>query len=446
MARQTKRETAGTVPIYFRDLMAAKLHHKPLTATQLEWFINEYVARRLPDYQAAALLTAIWFNGLNDQELFALTKAMVASGKTITFHPEYKKPLVDKHSTGGIGDKVTLALAPLLACFELGVAKMSGRGLGFTGGTIDKLEAVGVKPQLTIDKAKQLLAANGLFIISQLPDLVPADQLLYALRDVTNTVDSLPLIAASVIAKKVALQTDYIFLDVKYGAGAFCKTLAIAKKFANMATKLARKFHRQVKCELTPMHQVLGRAVGNAIEVQEAADYLAGRTAADDDFAQLMERFSADILVTTKQYRNKEEAVKAIRGVIKNGAALNKMRTWINSQGGNGDAVVNRTCFAPKYAYAIVAPQAGTVHYPNVVALAELAVDLGAGRRVKDEPLDFQAGIWLNKKETEAVLKNAPVCTLYASEPIRPEWTSCAQNLFVIRPDKKPAQIKLGRQ
>lgn len=416
--------------IYFRDLMEAKKRGKALTRDQIAWFVAEYSSGNLPDYQAAALLAAIWFKGLNENELWHLTAAMVDSGETVSFRSDYGKPLVDKHSTGGIGDKVTLALAPLLACFGLGVAKMSGRGLGFTGGTIDKLESVGVKTGFSVPQAKKLLAENDVFVISQTPELVPADKLLYALRDVTATVDSLPLIAASVVSKKMALATDYVFLDVKYGAGAFCRTKADARRFAALATGLAKRFRRRVKCELTPMQQVLGRAVGNAIEVKEAADYLAGRGEPRGDFARLMEELAADVLTETGKFSDAKAAVAAVRAAIRSGAAIAKMTAWISAQGGNAKAVADGSCFAPAHKLDVLAPASGHVSYPDVVALAELGVDLGAGRRVKTDALDFQAGIWLHAKHGERVAKGAPVLTLSASKPISAELAARAAGLF----------------
>lgn len=402
----------------FTEIIEIKKRRKKLSEKQINFFVNGAVNKTIPEYQTSALLMAIWFNGLSDDELYYFTKAMIASGETIKLKKNYKKVLIDKHSTGGIGDKVTIALAPILACFNLGVGKLSGRGLGFTGGTIDKLEAIGVKTDLSVDAAVKVLKETDMFVISQSPNIVPADKLFYSLRDVTGTVDSLPLIAASILSKKFVVDSDYIFIDIKYGAGAFCQNIATAKKLGNIMTKLAQKFSRNLRFELSDMNKVLGRTIGNAIEVKEAVDYLRNQPNVGQDYKDLMANIICNILVESKTCKTHASAQKQLNQVLSSGAAFERFCQWIKAQGGNLKAIKTNTFFSPKYQHVIKATKSGVVSYPDVVGLAEIAVDLGAGRRVKEDVIDFQAGIYLHAKDNDSVNKDDPVLTLYSNNPI----------------------------
>ncbi|WP_027119403.1 thymidine phosphorylase [[Mycoplasma] testudinis] len=416
----------------FIDLIELKKHKKVLSEKQWQFFVDGVVSQTLPDYQISAFLMAIWFNGMTINELYFLTNAMLHSGKIISFKDVYQKILVDKHSTGGIGDKVTIALAPILACFDLGVAKLSGRGLGFTGGTIDKLEALKIDTNISVEQAKKILVQNDMFVMGQTDFIAPADKFLYALRDVTATTDSLPLIAASILSKKFALETDHVFLDIKYGEGAFCRTKKIAQELGELMLKLAKKFKRKVDYELSDMSHVLGRSIGNAIEFKEAADYLQNKSTVGTDFKTLMERIVVNILVKTKRFKTEQTAKEQLNKVLKSKQAFNQLCKWVACQGGDADKLVKDIYFKPKYKAEIKALQSGIVNYYSPVDLAELGIDLGAGRKVKGQPLDFQAGIYLNVKDNEKVKKNNPVFTLYCSKPISSVLVKKASTMFKI--------------
>lgn len=416
----------------FIDLIELKKLKKSLSEEQINFFIEGIINKTIPDYQISAFLMAVWFNGLNDDELYYLTKAMIASGETINFHSEYSNPLVDKHSTGGIGDKVTVALAPILSCFNLGVAKMSGRGLGFTGGTIDKLESIGIDCEISIPQARKILKLNNMFIISQTKNLVPADKILYSLRDVTCTTDSLPLIAASIISKKLAIDSDYIFIDIKYGAGSFCKTIKIANQLGKMMVKLAKRFNRKIYYDLSDMNHVLGKAIGNAIEVKEAVDYLLDKDGVGSDFKNLMNRLVRKILMVTKISSNVKDANEKLNNVLKSKQAFDHLCTWIANQGGDVISVVNGSFFKPKYFKIIKANQNGNLKYSNPVDLAKVGLELGAGRKEKNDSIDFQAGLYLNAKDNQIVKINEPILTLYSSKPISKDLVNQAKRAIKI--------------
>lgn len=418
--------------INFIDLIELKKLKKSLSESQIIFFIQGIINKTIPDYQISAFLMAVWFNGLTDDELYYLTKAMITSGETIDFHSEYFRPLVDKHSTGGIGDKVTIALAPILSCFNLGVTKISGRGLGFTGGTIDKLESIGVDCEISILQAKKILKLNNMFIMSQTKNLVPADKILYSLRDVTATTDSLPLIAASIISKKLAIDSDYIFIDIKYGSGSFCKTIKIANELGKMMVKLAKRFNRKIYYDLSDMNHVLGRAIGNAIEVREAVDYLLDKDDVGSDFKELMNRLIIKILITTKISSNIKDANQKLNNVLKSKQAFDNLCKWIANQGGDVISVVNGNFFKPKYFKIIKANQNGNLKYSNPVDLAKVSLELGAGRKEKNDLIDFQAGLYLNAKDGQVVKINEPVLTLYSSKPINKDLINQAKKTIKI--------------
>lgn len=399
------------------DIIEKKKTKQILTKEEIGFFIDGCVKKTIPDYQISALLMAIWFNGLNDDELFYLTDFMIKSGKTLNFESDQKK-LIDKHSTGGVGDKVSIALAPILACFDFKVAKMSGRGLAHTGGTIDKLEAIGADCFISLDQAKQILKTNDMFIIAQTNDLVLADKILYALRDVTATTDCLDLIASSIISKKFAINSDYIFIDIKYGLGAFCKTIDEANELKKRMLNLAKKFNRHLKCELNDMNEVLGNSIGNAIEIKEAIAYLKNQLSQNNSFKILMDNLVAEILVETKQFTTKKEALISLDQLLKTTKPFDKFISWIKSQNGNWQEIINDSYFQPKYEYQLKAKKAGKINYSSPVDLAMVSVALGSGRMIKDLPIDFQAGIYLHKKNHDQVSLDEPIMSLYSSKPI----------------------------
>ncbi|WP_027124164.1 thymidine phosphorylase [Mycoplasmoides pirum] len=414
------------------EIIELKKNKKKLSQDQINFCISGLVNKSIPDYQISALLMAIWFNGLDDNELYFLTKAMIDSGKIYKFHPEYKKILIDKHSTGGIGDKVSIALAPILVSFDLGVAKLSGRGLGFTGGTIDKLESINVNTDIDLKNSKKILNIANMFIVGQTNDIVPADKLLYALRDVTGTVDSLPLIAASILSKKFALESDYIFIDIKYGQGAFCHDIETAKKLSNIMKNLAKKFKRKVYFVLSDMNEVLGNTVGNAIEVKEAIDFLKNNSDVGTDFKKLMFDLVTLILLKTKKCKTKKEAKEKINYVLENKIAFNNFCNWIELQNGNIAKIKNDTFFKPKYWTNIAAWKSGKISYKSIIELAEIGVDLGSGRRKKEDKIDFQAGIYLHAKSNEKIKIKDKILTLYSSKPIKQDLIDKAKKIIKI--------------
>ncbi|QZX49022.1 thymidine phosphorylase [Mycoplasma sp. E35C] len=399
------------------EIIEKKKTKQALNQDEIGFFINGCVDKTIPDYQISALLMAIWFNGMNEDELYYLTDFMIKSGKTLSFDTNNKKS-IDKHSTGGVGDKVSIALAPVLTCFDFKISKMSGRGLGHTGGTIDKLESIGVDCFIELDEAKKILDQNDMFIMAQTKDLVVADKILYELRDVTATTDCLELIAASIISKKFAVNSDHIFIDIKYGLGAFCKTIEQANQLKQLMLNLAKRFKRHLVCELNDMNEVLGNSIGNAIEVKEAVAYLKNELDNNNSFKVLMDNLLVEILVETSKFNDKKQAKIAIDDLLKTNKPFEQLVSWIKAQKGDWQAVVNDQYFMPKYKHEIKATQTSKIKYTSPVDLALVSLELGAGRKIKGEAIDFQAGIYLNKKSYDEVKNNELIMTLYSSKPI----------------------------
>jgi pyrimidine-nucleoside phosphorylase len=374
------------------DIINKKRLKQKLTTAEIVFFVNEYTSKKtITDYQAAALLMAIVINGMDEQETYDLTKAMLDSGDIYDFS-KIKGIKIDKHSTGGIGDKVSLILAPICACFGLKVAKMSGRGLGFTGGTIDKLESIKFDFNLKNGEEFKLLNDPGLFIMCQTDRIAPADGIIYALRNSSGTVESIPLIASSVVSKKLALNTDCIFIDVKCGNGAFMKNEQSATALAKCMLNILTKFKKKSVISITTMEQPLGRAIGNGIEVKAAIDFLNGHPEADT-IKELIYRFISEILITTKVEKNQTAAFKAIDEVIKSKQGINKFLAWVKAQKADMKLINSGQYFAPKYTYKIPAKTAGFVSYKSTEELGMVALLLGAGRIKKTDPIDYHAGI-----------------------------------------------------
>jgi pyrimidine-nucleoside phosphorylase len=303
------------------NIIEKKRLSQTLNEAEILFFINEYTKNKtIPDYQAAAFLMACAINGLNSDETFYLTNAMLHSGNMVNLKsvPGIK---IDKHSTGGVGDKVSFILTPICVALGLKVAKLSGKGLGHTGGTIDKLESIGVNCNLRSSQALKLLDKVGAYIMAQTSDIVPADKMLYNLRNATSTVQSLPLIAASIVSKKLALCTDYVFLDVKVGDGGFCPTLACAKELAHIMLNMFKRFKRKAIIHITNMQQPLGRAIGNAIEIKASIDFLNNKPE-NQEIKDLIYDFATDILLTVKKAKTRKEALGKVNEVITNGTAL----------------------------------------------------------------------------------------------------------------------------
>lgn len=396
------------------DIILKKRANLPLTDKEIRFVIDGYVKGEIPDYQVSALLMTIVFNGMNARELGTLTLAMAQSGNMVDLS-NIDGITVDKHSTGGVGDKTTLIIAPLVAACGGKVAKMSGRGLGHTGGTIDKMESISnLKVSLEKDAFINQVNKIGLAVIGQSEGLAPADKKLYALRDVTGTVDSIPLIASSVMSKKLASGAQAILLDVKVGSGAFMKNIENARELAKAMVDIGKENGRSVKAILTNMDRPLGHAIGNALEIREVIDTLKGH--GPEDLTHECIIMAAHMLVLS-HICDYETALSRVQEALDSGAALERLRMMIDAQGGDSQVIDDESLLAiGKFTYDVTAPQDGYITYMNTEQCGIASVMLGAGRTVKDGPIDYSAGIVMHKKTGDAVSMGERIATLYASD------------------------------
>lgn len=396
------------------DIILKKRSNLPLTDEELRFLISGYVNGDIPDYQVSALLMTIVFNGMNARELGTLTMAMAQSGNMVDLS-NIDGITVDKHSTGGVGDKTTLIIGPLVAACGGKVAKMSGRGLGHTGGTIDKMESI-PNLKVSLDQEAFINQVNtiGLAVIGQSEGLAPADKKLYALRDVTGTVDSIPLIASSVMSKKLASGAQAILLDVKVGSGAFMKTIDDARALAKAMVDIGTENGRSVKAVLTDMDRPLGHAIGNALEIREVIDTLKGHGPEDLTHECLI--MAAHMLVLS-QICDYETALSRVQQALNSGAALERLHMMIDAQGGDSRVLDDESLLAiGKFTYDVTAPQDGYITHMNTEQCGIASVMLGAGRTVKDGPIDYSAGIIMHKKTGDTVRVGESIATLYASD------------------------------
>lgn len=385
-----------------------------LNEDEITFFVHGYAQHQIPDYQIASLLMAIKLNGMDAQETAWLTKAMVSSGETVDLHG-IEGVTVDKHSTGGVGDKTSLVIGPIVASLGLKLAKMSGRGLGHTGGTIDKLESIpGLSTSLSSSQFKHQVNTIGLAIISQTQALVPADKKLYALRDVTGTVESIPLISSSIMSKKIASGAMTILLDVKFGSGAFMKTQDDAMQLARAMVKIGQALGRDTRAMLTDMDQPLGYAIGNRIEVMEAANTLQMKGPAD--LLTLSVKASAMMLLQAKKVTSLKDGEAKAMDVIKSGKAYQKFLDFISAQGGDFTSLLNPSFLKTKTSSPILADRDGYVGHIDALALGQIASLLGAGRLTKDDLIDVNAGILLNKKIGDQVKQGDLLATLLTNQ------------------------------
>ena len=425
------------------DLIEKKKHGETLSKTETDFLIKSMMNGNAPDYQISAWLMAVYFKGLTEEETVYLTEAMINSGEVVDFG-DLTDSIVDKHSTGGVGDKVTITLIPLLAAANVPVAKLSGKGLGHTGGTIDKLESIpGFNTRLTIEELISQVKRINVAIASQTQNLTPADGRLYALRDVTATVDSMPLIASSVVSKKIASGAKNIILDVKYGSGAFMKTPEDAVKLSELMVKIGKKLNKSITAVITSMEEPLGRAVGNSIEIIESIEFLKGNIKTGD-IADLTYSFAAIALMKVGLYDNEDEAKEYLKHLVESGKAIEKFRELILAQYGNPDVVDNYDLFAlPKFKVECEAKQSGYVHNIDAYKIAYGCKILGAGRETKADPIDYSVGVFLNKKSGEWVNKGEVLYTIYSNDA---EKTRTAQkycdDAYTIN-DEKPAQMNM---
>ncbi len=397
------------------DIIQKKKYKGKLTKEEIQFFINGYVAGEIPDYQISALLMALWFNGMDREETTDLTLAMVDSGDRIDLSiiPGTK---VDKHSTGGVADTTTLIVGPLVAASGGLVAKMSGRGLGHTGGTLDKLESI---PGLSISQSMESFASIvkecGVSVIGQTGNLVPADKKLYALRDVTGTVDNLSLIAGSIMSKKIAAGSDKIVLDVKTGSGAFMKSVDDAIALGRMMVDIGNMAGRETHAFITDMNQPLGNAVGNALEVKEAIEILQGEH--DGDLKTLSRALASKMLVLGGIFKTENDARKKVDAVIASGEALERFGRMIELQGGNA-AVIENTALLPsaEHVLEIKAESAGIITEMNTEQLGMCALLLGAGRMTKSDTIDPAVGYWMKKRLGDSVEKGDVLAVFYVND------------------------------
>lgn len=396
------------------DIILKKRANLPLTDEEIRFVIDGYVKGEIPDYQVSALLMTIVFNGMNARELGTLTLAMAQSGNMVDLS-NIDGITVDKHSTGGVGDKTTLIIAPLVAACGGKVAKMSGRGLGHTGGTIDKMESIpNLKVSLEKDAFINQVNKIGLAVIGQSEGLAPADKKLYALRDVTGTVDSIPLIASSVMSKKLASGAQAILLDVKVGSGAFMKNIEDARELAKAMVDIGKENGRSVKAILTDMDRPLGHAIGNALEIREVIDTLKGHGLKDLTHECII--MAAHMLVLS-HICDYETALSRVQEALDSGAALERLRMMIDAQDGDSRVIDDESLLAiGKFTYDVTAPQDGYITHMNTEQCGIASVMLGAGRTVKDGPIDYSAGIVMHKKTGDAVSMGERIATLYASD------------------------------
>lgn len=405
----------------FVDIIEKKKEHQALTKEELHFFISEYVKGTIPDYQVSALLMAIYFNGMEEEETAYLTEEMLHSGDMIDLSsiPGVK---CDKHSTGGVGDKTSLSLAPMVAACGVKVAKMSGRGLGHTGGTLDKAESIeGFRVDLTIDEFLSQVKEIGLAIIGQTGTLVPADKKLYALRDVTATVNSIPLIASSIMSKKLAAGSDTILLDVKYGEGAFMQTAKDAQKLAETMIRIGQHFHKDVRAMISNMNQPLGNAIGNALEVKEAIATLQGK--GPKDFTELCLKAGSIMLMQAGKAEDEISARAMLQNVMDDHRALDKLLEMVEAQGGNIEQILHPELLPQaKEILEITSKECGYIKDVHALTLGTLAMQLGAGRMVKEDTIDPAVGIVLNKKDGDYVEKGDILAFVHINRPLPEHW------------------------
>ena len=397
------------------DLIIKKRTKQELSKEEIDFIISNYTNNIIPDYQMSSFAMAVLFNGMTSEETAFLTNAMMHSGDVIDLS-EIRGIKVDKHSTGGVGDKTSLVLGPLVASLGAKVAKMSGRGLGHTGGTLDKMESIpGVSIEMSEEQFIKQVNECGIAIMGQTNELVPADKKLYSLRDVTGTVESIPLIASSIMSKKLATGSDAICLDVKIGSGAFCKTIDDARKLAKAMVEIGTHLNRDTKALITDMDQPLGFAIGNILEVKEAVNTLKGN--GPKDLVDLCLEAGSVMLVQAKLYNNKKEAYNALNEVLNNGKAFNKLKEFIAYQGGDISYLDDLNKFdKAKYEYKIYAQNEGYVKSIVALDLGVAAMKLGAGRATKDDIIDYTAGLILNKKVGDKVNKGELLITAYTNK------------------------------
>lgn len=423
------------------DIIEKKRDGQELTTAEINFFIEGYTKGEIPDYQASALAMAIYFQDMNDRERADLTRAMVESGDTIDLSA-IDGVKVDKHSTGGVGDTTTLVLAPLVASLDVPVAKMSGRGLGHTGGTIDKLESIaGFHVELTREQFIDLVNRDKVAVIGQSGNLTPADKKLYALRDVTGTVNSIPLIASSIMSKKIAAGANAIVLDVKTGDGAFMKTQEDAEKLAHAMVRIGNHVGRKTIAIISDMSQPLGFAIGNALEVKEAIETLQGK--GPKDLTELVLTLGSQMVILAGKAKTSEEAKEMLLDAIHSGKALAKFKEFLANQGGDASIVDDLTKLPQaKYKIELPAKQSGYISRMVADEIGVASMILGAGRATKEDVIDLAVGLVLHKKVGDKVEEGESILTIYSNrENVEDVKQKLYDNIFIADTATAPTLI-----
>ena len=398
------------------DIIAKKRDNKTLCKEEFDFFVRGYTKGDITDYQAAAFIMSIYINGMTDEELFYLTNSMANSGEILDLS-ELGENIIDKHSTGGIGDKVSIVLLPIVASLGIPVAKMSGRGLGFTGGTVDKLESIpGYRTNIGIEEFKNNVKKCGISMIGQTANLAPADKKIYDLRSSISCVDSIPLIASSIMSKKIASGANKIVLEVTYGKGAFMKTLQEAKSLAKKMEKLGELAGREVISIFTPMDEPIGYAIGNTLEIIEAIDFLKARKI-PNDLKNIVLELGSNMIKLAGRGQNLTKNKELMMETIKNGSAFEKLKQMVKNQGGDISYIEDTTKFEKsRYEIEVYGEKAGTIKEINAENIGELTCYLGAGRIRKEDKIDNSVGIILNKKVGEIIKKDELIAKVYAND------------------------------
>lgn len=423
------------------DIIHKKRDGGELSPEEIKFFIENYTSGNIPDYQASALTMAIYFKGMTDSETVCLTECMAKSGDTVDLS-RFGNLSVDKHSTGGVGDKTSLIVAPIVASLGGKVTKMSGRGLGHTGGTVDKLESIpGYRTSLSAEDFLAQVEKVGISVIGQSGNMTPADKKLYALRDVTATVDSIPLITSSIMSKKLAAGSHSIVLDVKVGSGAFMKTPEEAEILAKKMVGIGKACGRNTAALITDMNSPLGTAVGNSLEVIEAVNVLKGK--ADGDLKEVCVQL-ASAMISLVYSVSHEEAEKRVLGALSDGSAFEKMKEWIAAQGGDARYIDNTELFEKAaYSFDVISEKSGWISSMDTEKIGLSGVALGAGRSSKEDEIDHSAGIIIHKKTGDRVEKGDVLCTLYTNKK---QAVFDAEKLYreaVLTGDKEPEKRPL---
>lgn len=413
----------------FVDIIEKKKNKEELTDEEIKFWIDGVTDESIPDYQTSAFLMAIVLNGMTDHETAKLAECMMNSGDVIDLS-DINGIKADKHSTGGVGDKTSLALGPIISACGLKLAKMSGRGLGHTGGTLDKLESIeGFNVFLKEEDFKKQVNEIGFAIIGQTGELVPADKKLYALRDVTATVDSIPLIASSIMSKKLASGSDTILLDVKYGEGAFMHTIEDAKKLANAMINIGKKLGKDTKAMITDMNQPLGNTIGNALEVKEAIETVKGN--GPKDFTELVLTAGEIMLVQGKIAKNKNEARAMLEDAINSGKAFEKLKKMVEYQGGNVKQIEDPDLLPQaKFKTQMKSQKEGYIDNIHSMNLGILSMKLGGGREKKEDNINYAVGLEMKVKKGDKIKKDDILATVYHDEKLTDEWIESFYNTF----------------